>query len=136
MYYLWGREGGVDLLDCFNQFASQFHFDGLFLLPWLLKACGNVSRWCRFYLEFHVLFPLFQRFCSIESEAEVRLLSVHFLLFLILRLLCVCVCVRVSSVMIWLSFQNVKGKPDILWSSLFWLFLFQFYYSFKCCSSK
>ena len=70
--------GGVDLLDCFNQFASQYHFNWLFLLLWLLKACENVYKGRRFHLEFHLLFSLFQCFCSIESEAEVRLLSVSF----------------------------------------------------------
>ena len=52
-----------------------------------------------------VLFPLFQSFCYIESEAEVRLLSVHFLL------LCVCVCLRFFRGGMW-SLLNVKGKSD------------------------
>ena len=80
----------------------------VFLLLWLLKDSGSVSGWCRFYLEFHVLFSLLQCFCSFESEVEVRLLSVHFLLLLILCLLCVCVCVWVcvSSVMVcWVSWM-------------------------------
>ena len=52
-----------------------------------------------------VLFPHFQSFCNFESEAEVRLLSVHFLL------LCVCVCARFFRGGM-LSFLNVKGKSD------------------------
>ena len=125
--------GGVGLLDCFNQFATQFHFIWLFLLLWLLKAGGNVYRWFRFHLEFHVLFSLLQCFCSTESEAEVRLLSVHFLLFLILRLLCVC------AFLPWwyVQFPECEGQMrHISWSSPFWLFLFEFYYPLKCWNSK
>ena len=85
----------------------------VFLLLWLLKDSGSVSGWCRFYLEFHVLFSLLQCFCSFESEVEVRLLSVHFLLLLILCLLCVCVCVGVRFFRDgMLSFLNVRDKSD------------------------
>ena len=64
-----------------------------------------------------VLFPLFQSFCNIESEAEVRLLSVHFLL------LCVCV----FALLPWWYVESPEREGQIRhisWSPPFWPFLF------------